>query len=103
MELDLGRCIKGSLKKSAFFRLMRGEETVYQGRVSSMKHLKNEVDAIKKDVECGIRLDDPDVNVRPGDTLICYQLKQVSQLVEWDTGFWMLIILLIVSLKKSSS
>jgi len=81
------RCIKGSLKKSAFFRLMRGEETVYQGRVSSMKHLKNEVDAIKKDVECGIRLDDPDVNVRPGDTLICYQLKQVSQLVEWDTGF----------------
>lgn len=75
------------LKKNAFFRLIRGEETVYQGRVASMKHLKAEVDSIKKDVECGIRLDSSDLQFRPGDTLVCYEMKQVAQTIDWDPGF----------------
>jgi len=81
------RCVKGILKKNAMFRLIRGEDTVYQGQVASMKHLKNEVDSIKKDVECGIRLEDANIDVKPGDTLICYQLKEIPQVIDWDTGF----------------
>lgn len=87
IELEPGRCVKGILKKNAMFRLIRGEDTVYQGQVASMKHLKNEVDSIKKDVECGIRLEDANIDVKPGDTLICYQLKEIPQVIDWDTGF----------------
>ncbi|XP_045036915.1 translation initiation factor IF-2, mitochondrial-like isoform X2 [Daphnia magna] len=60
------RCVKGILKKNAFFRLVRGEDPIYEGRVASMKHLKSEVDTVKKDVECGIRLDSPTLQFRPG-------------------------------------
>lgn len=81
------RCVKGTLRKDGLFRLVRGEETVFQGRLASMKHLKNEVESIKKDVECGIRLEDPQVKFKPGDTLVCYRMKQVAQKIDWDTGF----------------
>jgi len=81
------RCVKGMLKKTALFRLVRGQETVFEGKLSSMKHLKNEVDSIKKDVECGVRLVDASVKIKPGDTLICYQMKPVPQTIDWDTGF----------------
>lgn len=79
--------MKGLLKKGALFRLVRGEETIYRGKLASMKHLKSEVDTIKKDVECGLRLEDSDVEIKPGDTLICYQMKPVPQTIDWDTGF----------------
>lgn len=76
------------LKKAAFFRLIRGEDSIYEGRAASIKHLKNEVDTIKKDVECGIRLDDTSLQFRPGDKLVCYEMKQVPQTIDWDPGFW---------------
>lgn len=75
------------LKKTGQFRLIRGQETIYDGKIASMKHLKNEVDSIKKDVECGLRLDNNELQFRPGDTIICYQMKQVPQTVDWDPGF----------------
>ena len=52
-----------------------------------MRHLKNEVDSVKKDVECGLRLDDTAVTFSPGDTLVCYELRQETQKTEWDPGF----------------
>ncbi|XP_046658035.1 translation initiation factor IF-2, mitochondrial-like [Daphnia pulicaria] len=81
------RCVKGMLKKAAFFRLIRGEDSIYEGRAASIKHLKNEVDTIKKDVECGIRLDDASLQFRPGDKLVCYEMKEVPQTIDWDPGF----------------
>lgn len=79
--------MKGVLKKDGLFRLIRGEEVVFDGKLSSMKHLKNEVDSIKKDVECGLRLEDAEIRFKSGDTLLCYQLKKVAQKIDWDTGF----------------
>lgn len=81
------RCVKGNLRKNASFRLVRGETSIFEGAVSSMRHLKNEVDTIKKGVECGIQLADPLLQVRPGDTIICYQMKDVQQQTDWDPGF----------------
>lgn len=83
----IGRCVKGMLKKNAHFRLVRGQDTIYDGRAASIRHLKNEVDTIKKDVECGLRLDDPSISLQPGDTIVCYQMKQVPQKIDWDPGF----------------
>lgn len=52
-----------------------------------MRHLKNEVDSIKKDVECGLRLDNQEIEVKPGDTIVCYTTKLVEQKTDWDPGF----------------
>ncbi|XP_065565692.1 translation initiation factor IF-2, mitochondrial-like isoform X3 [Artemia franciscana] len=81
------RCTKGILKKDAQYRLKRGEEYIFDGKLTSMRHLKNEVDQIKKDVDCGLRLSDTQIRVQHGDVLECYQLVKVPQKVDWDPGF----------------
>nr|XP_017092688.2 translation initiation factor IF-2, mitochondrial [Drosophila bipectinata] len=81
------RCTKGVLKKAQKFRLLRDGETVYDGSLESMRHLKNEVDTIKKDVECGLRLKDTKVLPEAGDILQCYTTRMESQKTDWDPGF----------------
>ena len=52
-----------------------------------MRHLKTEVDTIKTDVECGLRLDDPSISFQPGDTLVCYKIRHDPQVTDWNPGF----------------
>ena len=65
------RCTKGSLKKGKefFYKVIRAgsQQGIVDERfatfvarkipIASLRHLKNEVDAISKDMECGLRLD----------------------------------------------
>lgn len=81
------RCTKGILKKNLKFRIVRQGEVVHEGELSSMRHLKNEVDSIKKDVECGLRLSDQTVEVMTGDTVICFEVVMKPQTTDWDPGF----------------
>lgn len=81
------RCTKGILKKNFKFRLKRNDEVIYDGNVESMRHLKSEVDTIKKDLECGLRLHDLELDAKPGDTIICYTLNKKKQETLWDPGF----------------
>ncbi|XP_076665944.1 mitochondrial translation initiation factor 2 isoform X2 [Andrena cerasifolii] len=81
------RCTKGVLKKSAMFHLVRGSDTVYTGKLASMRHLKDEVSSVKVNIECGLRLDDPTVSFQPGDVLVCFQPYKTHQKVDWDPGF----------------
>jgi len=81
------RCVKGNLKKNAMYRLMREQEILYTGKLVSMKHLKNEIETIKTDVECGLRFEDPTLSFKTGDVLICYQTYQKPQETDWDPGF----------------
>lgn len=52
-----------------------------------MRHLKNEVDTIKKDVECGLQLADKTMQAEPNDRVICYTLKKEKQEIDWNPGF----------------
>ncbi|XP_034115801.2 translation initiation factor IF-2, mitochondrial [Drosophila albomicans] len=81
------RCTKGVLKKSQRFRLLRDDEIIYDGTLESMRHLKNEVDSIKKDVECGLRFKDTKVLPQAGDVLQCYTTHMEAQQTDWDPGF----------------
>ncbi|EDW81488.2 uncharacterized protein Dwil_GK10998 [Drosophila willistoni] len=81
------RCTKGVLKKSHKFRLLRDGEVIYDGHLESMRHLKNEVDSIKKDVECGLRFKDTKILAQAGDILQCYATQMESQQTDWDPGF----------------
>ncbi|RLU22905.1 hypothetical protein DMN91_005183 [Ooceraea biroi] len=82
------RCTKGVLKKNAMYRLIRGQDIVYTGKLISMRHLKSEVETIKTDFECGLRFDDDStLSFKPGDVLICYEVYQKPQETDWDPGF----------------
>uniref|UniRef100_G3MKY6 Translation initiation factor IF-2, mitochondrial n=1 Tax=Amblyomma maculatum TaxID=34609 RepID=G3MKY6_AMBMU len=81
------KCTKGMLRKNALYKVVRDEKTIHSGPLASMRHLKNEVDTIKKDVECGLMLQDASVRFQQGDILVCYTMKQVPQETDWDPGF----------------
>ena len=47
----------GKIVRNAEVRLIRSREVIFRGRVASLKHLKENVSEVKKDLECGIGLD----------------------------------------------
>ena len=60
---------------------------IFAGPLSSMRHLKNEVDTIKTDVECGLSLSDNEIKPEPGDVIQCYKIVKVMQDIDWDLEF----------------
>lgn len=55
--------------------------------MESMRHLKNEVESIKKDVECGLMFEDKTIMAQSGDIVVCYTTKMEKQTIDWDPGF----------------
>lgn len=65
-----GRVTDGVIKRLPF-RLMRGEETVGQGRILSLRRADNDIKEAKADSECGMRVD-VTVPVEEGDVIEVY-------------------------------
>jgi translation initiation factor IF-2 len=67
----------GKITRSSEIRVIRGKEVVHQGRISSLKHVKENVTEVKKDYECGIGLDKFS-DFQPGDTIEAYIREKVK-------------------------
>jgi len=59
---------------------------VYAGPLRSLKHLKQEVNIIKTDQECGICFDH-EVRAEPGDRVVCYNLIDSKKKLDWSPEF----------------
>ncbi|XP_050589482.1 translation initiation factor IF-2, mitochondrial isoform X2 [Bombus affinis] len=81
------RCVKGVLLKSGLYHIIRGNETIFTGRLASMRHLKDEMSSIEANLECGLRFEDPMISFQPGDNIICAIIKRDKQKLDWDVGF----------------
>ena len=54
-----------------------------------MRHLKDEVNSVVKDKECGLGFEKLDAEFQMGDTIVCFSKKMVKQSIKWDPpGFW---------------
>ncbi|XP_045537975.1 translation initiation factor IF-2, mitochondrial [Papilio machaon] len=80
------RCVRGTLARHALYRIIRNGQVLYEGKLASMKHLKEEVTTIKRDMECGLRFD-TEFEVEAGDTVTCYKMVDVDDHTDWDPGF----------------
>ncbi|PZC81791.1 hypothetical protein B5X24_HaOG212005 [Helicoverpa armigera] len=80
------RCVKGTLNRNALYRVIRGQEVIFEGKLASMKHLKDEVTTIKNDMECGLRFE-PALQVQAGDSVVCYTRRAAAATTAWDPGF----------------
>ncbi|XP_013171174.1 PREDICTED: translation initiation factor IF-2, mitochondrial isoform X1 [Papilio xuthus] len=80
------RCVRGALARHALYRVTRNGQVVYEGKLASMKHLKDEVTTIKRDMECGLRFE-TEFEVQAGDTITCYKMVDVDDHTDWDPGF----------------
>ena len=66
----------GKISRNAEVRVIRDNTVVHQGRVSSLKHLKDNVTEVKKDYECGIGLAGFN-DIQPGDTIEAFVREKV--------------------------
>lgn len=48
---------EGSISRNAEIKILRDNESIHQGKISSLKHLKENVTEVKKNYECGIGID----------------------------------------------
>ena len=68
--------VNGELKRNAKVRVLRGEEVIYDGDISSLKHLQDDVTEVRTGFECGItfrKFNDFD----EGDIIQCYIVEEV--------------------------
>ncbi len=69
--------LDGRVVRNSQARLIRGKEVIGQGRISSLKRLKDNVTEVKKDYECGIGLEGIK-DIQPGDLIEAYQTEKVE-------------------------
>ncbi|XP_071961965.1 translation initiation factor IF-2, mitochondrial-like [Antedon mediterranea] len=80
------RVNKGSLKIGQQFKVVRNQDTVYEGQVTSLKHHKDDVKSVKKDMECGLSFKE-NIECVNGDVIICYEVSHIPQKINWELGF----------------
>jgi translation initiation factor IF-2 len=67
----------GRIVRNAEARVLRGKEVLHQGRVTSLKHLKENVSEVKKDYECGIGVGGFN-GFQPGDIIEAFVREKVQ-------------------------
>jgi translation initiation factor IF-2 len=65
----------GELKRNATVKVMRGGQKLFEGKVSSLKHEKDDVRDVKQGFECGIGVDGFE-SFRAGDIIEFYVKQQ---------------------------
>jgi len=65
----------GELKRNATVKVMRGGQKLFEGKVSSLKHEKDDVREVKQGFECGIGVDGFE-SFRTGDIIEFYVKQQ---------------------------
>ena len=70
--------LDGSVIKSAYVRIKRLREVVFQGKIASLKHFKDEVAEVKDMQEFGVSFVDFE-DFREGDVIECYAMEELER------------------------
>jgi translation initiation factor IF-2 len=68
--------LDGEIHRNARMRVLRNEEPVFEGPISSLKHLQDDVKEVRQGFECGISIKGFDA-FEEGDILECYTIEMV--------------------------
>ncbi|MFQ5729630.1 MAG: translation initiation factor IF-2, partial [Waddliaceae bacterium] len=69
---------KGTIHRNHYIRIIRDDETIWKGTISSLKRVKEDVREVQKGVECGILLANYN-DVQEGDIIEAYEITYISQ------------------------
>ena len=67
----------GKIERNAKARLLRDQVVIYDGRVASLRRIKEDVKEVNSGYECGIRLEDYN-DLKTGDIIESYMLEDVK-------------------------
>jgi translation initiation factor IF-2 len=71
------RVTEGEIRRNGKVRMYRGDDLVYEGEISSIKHEKEDVREMRQGFECGINLKNFN-DVEVGDVIECFILEKSS-------------------------
>ncbi|MBN1515867.1 translation initiation factor IF-2 [Candidatus Sumerlaeota bacterium] len=70
--------LEGELQRGAQARLVRDSVTVYEGKLSSLRRVKDDVSSVVSGLECGVQLENYQ-DVKEGDVIECFELEEIKQ------------------------
>ena len=69
------RVVEGKVSRGGWVKLLRGKEQIFEGRINSLKHFKEDVREMPAGQECGIGLEGFE-GFEPGDVMETYRLER---------------------------
>ena len=68
----------GVIRRGADVRIIRSKDTIYEGEISSLRHIKENVREMAAGYECGILVDGFN-DFKEGDILECFEMQQIAR------------------------
>src|SRR5438132_11912400 len=69
--------VDGVIPRTASVRLLRDNRVIYEGKIASLRHFKNDVSEVRQGFECGIAIERfPDVKV--GDVIEAFKVEELK-------------------------
>ncbi len=69
------RVVEGKITRGGWAKLLRGKEQIFEGKISSLKHFKEDVREMSEGQECGVGLEGFEA-FQPGDVMETYRLER---------------------------
>ena len=69
---------EGSITRNAQIRVLRGDEVIFEGKISSLKRFRDDVREVAKDFECGIGITGLG-DLREGDIIEAYVIEEKAR------------------------
>jgi translation initiation factor IF-2 len=70
--------VKGAFRRDCTVRVIRGKDRIYEGKVASLRRVKDDVREVQEGQECGIVLEGS-TDLQPGDLLEAWEMKKVAR------------------------
>ena len=70
--------VDGKVTRTAHARVLRGKTPVFDGKMSTLRRINDDVEEVKQGIECGIRLGEFN-EYEEGDIIECYTLEKIAQ------------------------
>jgi translation initiation factor IF-2 len=68
---------EGTIPRTAGVRLLRDNRVIYEGKISSLKHFKNDVSEVRTGFECGIGIEKFQ-DIKVGDVIESYKIEKLA-------------------------
>ena len=75
------RVDEGMILRGAKARLIRDDEVIHEGTVTSLKRFKDDVKEIKEGMECGIGIDGAG-KFKDEDVIVTYEIQSIKRTLE---------------------
>jgi translation initiation factor IF-2 len=69
--------LDGTIPRTATVRLLRDNRVIYEGKIGSLRHFKNDVSEVRQGFECGIGIERFQ-DIKVGDVIEAFRIEQLA-------------------------